>query len=438
MTSSRATTPSSSTPSATTSAAPIPSETTSTAPQTANTSASSAAPPAASPAPGPSTPAVVELSVVLPCLNEAETLATCIRKATRSFATLGVVGEVVVADNGSTDGSQDIARDEGAVVVDVPRRGYGAALMAGIRASRGGYVLMADADDSYALDDLGGFLRELRGGADLVMGNRFRGRIEPGAMPFLHRYVGNPVLSMLGRLFFHIPVGDFHCGIRAFRRDRVLELGLVTSGMEFASEMVVRASLAELRIREVPTVLRPDGRSRAPHLRTWRDGWRHLRFLLAFSPRWLLLYPSLLFQAVGLAGLAWLLVGPRSVGRVVFDVHSMLAFATIFVLGVQGLGLAVIARSYAAHLGLLAQSQRLLRVLMRMSLERGLVLGGLFLLAGAACFVVALTTWGAAGFGPLDVAQSLRLPIVGSVLAVTGSSIITVSFTLSLTQIGDR
>ena len=224
----------------------------------------------------------------------------------------------------------------------------------------------------------------------------------------------------------------------AFRRDRVLELGLVTSGMEFASEMVVRASLAELRIREVPTVLRPDGRSRAPHLRTWRDGWRHLRFLLAFSPRWLLLYPSLLFQAVGLAGLAWLLVGPRSVGRVVFDVHSMLAFATIFVLGVQGVGLAVIARSYAAHLGLLAQSQRLLRVLMRMSLERGLALGGLFLLAGAACFLVALTTWGAAGFGSLDVAQSLRLPIVGSVLAVTGSSIITVSFTLSLTQIGDR
>ena len=263
MTSSRATTPSSSSPSATTSAAP----------------------PTASPAPGPSTSAVVELSVVLPCLDEAETLATCIRKATRSFATLGVVGEVVVADNGSTDGSQDIARDEGAVVVDVPRRGYGAALIAGIRASRGGYVLMADADDSYALDDLGGFLRELRGGADLVMGNRFRGRIEPGAMPFLHRYVGNPVLSMLGRLFFHIPVGDFHCGIRAFRRDRVLELGLVTSGMEFASEMVVRASLAELRIREVPTVLRPDGRSRAPHLRTWRDGWRHLRFLLAFSPR---------------------------------------------------------------------------------------------------------------------------------------------------------
>jgi hypothetical protein len=380
---------------------------------------------------------VVELSVVLPCLDEAETLATCIRKARRSFAALGVAGEVIVADNGSTDGSQDIARAEGAVVVDVPRRGYGAALLGGIRAAAGEYVLMADADDSYALDDLGGFLGELRDGADLVMGNRFLGRIEPGAMPFLHRYVGNPALSMLGRLFFHIPVGDFHCGIRAFRRDRVLELGLVTSGMEFASEMVVRASLARLRIREVPTVLRPDGRSRAPHLRTWRDGWRHQRFLLAFSPRWLLLYPSLAFQGLGLAGVLWLVLGPRSVGRVVFDVHSLLAFATMFVLGVQGLGLAVIARSYASHLGLLRQSQRLVRILVRVSLERGLVLGGLLLLAGAACFLLALTSWGATGFGPLDVAASMRLPILGSVLCVTGFSIVTVSFTLSLTQVGE-
>ena len=380
----------------------------------------------------------VELTVVLPCLDEAETLATCIRKARRSFATLGVEGEVVVADNGSTDGSPDIARAEGARVVDVPRRGYGAALMAGIRAATGTYVLMADADDSYALDDLGGFLRELRDGADVVMGNRFQGRIETGAMPFLHRYVGNPVLSTLGRLFFRVPVGDFHCGLRAFRRDRMLELGLVTSGMEFASEMVVRASLAGLEIREVPTVLRPDGRSRAPHLRTWRDGWRHLRFLLAFSPRWLLLHPAIAFQVIGLTGMAWLLFGPRSVGRVVFDVHNMVAFATMFVLGVQGLGLAVIARSYAAHLGLLAQSQRLDRVLMRVSLERGLVVGGLLLVAGAGCFVAALTSWGAAGFGPLDVVQSLRLPIVGSVLAVTGFAIVNVSFTLSMTRIGDR
>ena len=382
-------------------------------------------------------PQAVELSVVLPCLNEAETLKTCITKARASLRQLGVIGEVVVADNGSTDGSQDIARAAGARVVDVPRRGYGAALMVGIGAAEGQYVLMADADDSYALEDLDGFLRELRAGADLVMGNRFKGGIAPGAMPTLHKYLGNPVLSLLGRLFFHIPVGDFHCGIRAFRRDRMLELGLQTSGMEFASEMVVRASLAHLRIAEVPTTLRPDGRSRAPHLRTWRDGWRHLRFLLAFSPRWLLYYPSMAFQFIGLAGVLWLALGPRKVGGVGFDIHSMLAFATMFVLGVQGLGLAVVARSYAAHLGLLAPSIRIDRILARFSLERGLVLGGLFLVVGAGCFVAALTSWGAVGFGALDAVQSMRLPIIGMVLTVTGFQLITVSFTMSLTRIGE-
>lgn len=385
----------------------------------------------------PAEQVAVELSVVLPCLNEAETLETCVRKAQGSLRRLGVRGEVVVADNGSTDGSQDIARQAGARVVDVPRRGYGAALMAGIEAARGEYVLMADADDSYALEDLGGFLEELRAGADLVMGNRFKGGIEPGAMPFLHKYLGNPVLSLLGRLFFRIPVRDFHCGIRAFRRDRLLELGLRTSGMEFASEMVVRASLQHLRISEVPTTLRPDGRTRSPHLRTWRDGWRHLRFLLAFSPRWLLLYPAVVFQTVGLLGLVWLAVGPQQVGTVGFGVHSMLAFATMFVLGLQGLGLAVVARSYAAHLGLLSPSLRIERLLTRFSLERGLVLGGLLLLLGAGCFVAALSSWGATGFGALDVVQSMRVPIIGMVLTVSGFQLITVSFTLSLTRIGE-
>jgi hypothetical protein len=381
--------------------------------------------------------AEVELSVVLPCLNEAETLETCVRKARGSLESLGVVGEVVVADNGSTDGSQDIARCAGARVVDVERRGYGAALSAGIHAARGRFVLMADADDSYALDDLGGFLTELRGGAELVMGNRFEGGIAPGAMPFLHRYLGNPVLSRLGRLFFHTPVNDFHCGIRAFRRDRMLALGLRTSGMEFASEMVVRAALADLRTAEVPTTLRPDGRSRAPHLRTWRDGWRHLRFLLAFSPRWLLLYPSLVLQVVGFLGLVWLAVGPRKVGGVGFDLHSMLAFATMFVLGLQGAGLAVVARSYAARLGLLSPSARLDRLLARLSLERGLLLGSVLVIAGVAAFVAALTSWGANGFGALDVVATMRVPIIGMVLTVTGFQLITVSFTLSLTQIGE-
>jgi Glycosyl transferase family 2 len=379
----------------------------------------------------------VELSVVLPCLNEAETLATCVRKARESLRRLDVNGEVVVADNGSTDGSREIARANGARVVEVSRRGYGAALMAGITAASGEYVLMADADDSYALDALDGFVAELRGGADLVMGNRFEGGIEAGAMPFLHRYVGNPVLSRLGRLFFRIPVRDFHCGIRAFRRDRVLELGLRTSGMEFASEMVVRASLDGLRIREVPTTLRPDGRSRSPHLRTWRDGWRHLRFLLAFSPRWLLYYPSLVLQVVGLAGLVWLAVGPHVIGRIGFGPQSMLACATMFVLGVQGLGLALVARSYAAHLGLLSPSPRLIRLLSRFSLERGLLLGGLLSLLGVGCFVAAVTSWGEKGFGALNVADTMRVPIIGMVLIVTGFQMIVVSFTLSLTRIGE-
>lgn len=381
-------------------------------------------------------PGAVEMSVVLPCLNEAETLEVCVRKAQASMAELGVVGEVVVADNGSTDGSQDIARAAGARVVDVARRGYGAALMAGFEAARGEYVLMADADDSYALEDLGGFVKELRAGAELVMGNRFKGGIAPGAMPFLHKYLGNPVLSLLGRVFFRIPVGDFHCGMRAFRRDKMLALGLRTSGMEFASEMVVRSSLAHLEIAEVPTTLRPDGRSRAPHLRTWRDGWRHLRFLLAFSPRWLLLYPSIAIQVIGLLGVAWLSMGQHTIGDVGFGVHSMLAFATMFVVGMQGMGLAVVARSYAGHLGLLSPSVKVEKFLARFSLERGLVLGSALLLTGVGCFVVAVSAWGASGFGQLNAVESMRLPIIGTMLCVTGFQLVIVSFTLSLTRIG--
>ncbi len=380
----------------------------------------------------------VELSIVLPCLNEAETLEVCLRKARKSLDDLGVEGEIVVADNGSTDGSQDIARRCGARVVDVPRRGYGAALTAGIEAAEGEYVLMADADDSYALDDLGGFLTELRAGADLVMGNRFKGGIAPGAMPFLHRWLGNPVLSKVGKLFFRIPVGDFHCGMRAFRRDRILELGLRTSGMEFASEMVVRASLAHLRITEVPTTLRPDGRSRAPHLRTWRDGWRHMRFLLAFSPRWLLFYPSLVLQTIGFLGLVLLSFGPAQIGGVGFDVHTMLAAATMFIIGLQGVGLSLIARSYAAQLGLLPPlSGRLAMRLVKTSFERGLLFGGLLLLLGIACFVVAVASWGATGFGELDVVETMRLPILGMVLIVSGFQIVTVGVTLSLNRIGE-
>jgi hypothetical protein len=377
----------------------------------------------------------VELSIVLPCLNEAETLQVCIDKAMRSLQRLQVVGEVIVADNGSTDGSQSIAEAAGARVVNISRRGYGAALRGGIAAARGRYVLMADADDSYALDDLGPFLTDLREGAELVMGNRFLGGIKPGAMPFLHRYLGNPVLSRAGRLFFHIPVGDFHCGMRAFRRDRILDLGMQTDGMEFASEMVVRSALSGVRMTEVATTLSPDGRSRAPHLRTWRDGWRHLRFLLAFSPRWLLIYPALTMLVIGGLGLTWLTFGTVRVGAVSFSVHTMLACATLIILGLQTGGLGMVSRAYATRLQLLPPSPRLEQWVERVTLERGLLLGATSVLLGIVAFAVALANWGAQGFGVLDPVETMRWPILGMVLIVGGAQVAVVAFAISLTEI---
>jgi hypothetical protein len=378
-----------------------------------------------------------ELSVVLPCLDEAKTVGICVEKAFRSMAEIGVDGEVIVADNGSQDGSPEIAGLAGARVIDVPVRGYGAALIQGIESAHGRYVVMADADDSYDLGDLGPFVEALREGSDLVMGNRFRGGVAPGAMPPLNRYLGNPVLSFLGRLFFRVPVGDFHCGIRAFRRDRILELNLQTSGMEFASEMVVRAATSGLKITEVPTTLRPAGRDRPPHLRPWSDGWRHLRFLLALSPRWLLLYPSVLLTGSGLLVLAVLATGTRTIGSVGFGVHTMLAAATAVVVGVQTGGLAVIARAYGTVLGLLPRQATLEATLQRVTLNRGVFTGVVMAVLGVACFVVALAQWESTGFGELDAAASMRLPILGLGLIVTGVQVVLVSFVLSLTRIGE-
>ena len=378
-----------------------------------------------------------EVSVVLPCLDEAKTVGICVEKAYRSMAEIGVNGEVIVADNGSRDRSPEIARMAGACVIDVPVRGYGVALRHGIEAAHGKYIVMADADDSYSLEDLGPFVEALRDGSDLVMGNRFRGGVAPGAMPPLNRYLGNPVLSFLGRLFFRVPVGDFHCGMRGFRRDSILNLNLRTSGMEFASEMVVRAANSGLRITEVPTTLRPAGRDRPPHLRPWSDGWRHLRFLLALSPRWLLLYPSVLLIVSGLLVLALLATGTRTIGSVGFGVHTMLAAATAVVVGIQTLGLAVIALAYGATLGLMPRQATLEAVLERFSLNRGVVTGIAMALLGAVCFVVALAQWESTGFGELDAATFMRLPILGLVLIVTGIQVVLVSFVLSLTRIGE-
>jgi glycosyltransferase involved in cell wall biosynthesis len=335
----------------------------------------------------------VELTILLPCLNEAETIAICVQKAASFLLLHNVDGEVLVADNGSTDGSPALAEAAGARVIQVPERGYGTALMAGIKAARGRFVIMGDADDSYDLTALMPFLSQLRAGADLVMGNRFHGGIAPGAMPPLHRYIGNPVLSFIGRLFFRSKIGDFHCGLRGFNRSRILKVGLQATGMEFASEMVVRATLAGYRIDEVPTTLSPDGRSRRPHLRSWRDGWRHLRFLLLFSPRWLFLYPGLAMMLVGAAGGIAILPGPIPFAGVRLNLATLAAACALVVIGMQAVLFAIFTAVYATNEGFLPPSNKVARFLRSWTLERGLVAGAVLGLAGLGGAASALFVW---------------------------------------------
>jgi glycosyltransferase involved in cell wall biosynthesis len=374
----------------------------------------------------------LELSVVMPCLNEAATVGVCVKKAVDALEQHGIRGEVIVADNGSTDGSQQVATDFGARVVHVEQRGYGSALQAGIAAARGQFVLMGDADDTYDFSQLGEFLAKLRQGYDLVMGNRFRGAILPGAMPPLHRYLGNPVLTGLGRLFFKSPVGDFHCGLRGFRKEAIDRLGLRTLGMEFASEMVVKAAAFGLRVTEIPTTLSPDRRGRAPHLRTWRDGWRHLRFLLLYSPRWLFLYPGIALMALGLAVSAWLLPGPRRVGAIVFDVHTLLFGAMAILIGFQSILFATFTKIFAISEGLLPEDSRLSRVFRYVTLEVGLAVGVLLILGGAGAWVLGLESWRQRNFGPLDLERTLRIVIPGVVLFTLGFQSVLSSFFLSV------
>jgi len=363
----------------------------------------------------------IELTILMPCLNEAETLATCIRKARRFLDEAKVEGEVVVADNGSTDGSREIALAEGARLVPVATRGYGAALLGGIEAARGTHVIMGDADDSYDFAQVMPFLEQLRAGADLVMGNRFKGGIDPGAMPFSHRYLGNPVLSWLGRLFFKIPVGDFHSGLRGFRRDRIRALGLSTLGMEFASEMVVRSALAGYRISEVPTRLARDGRSRPPHLRTWRDGWRHLRFLLIYSPRWLFLYPGLVLVAIGLIGIVALFPGEFYIGRAGLGIHTFVAACMSLLIGILSITFAAVARRYATLRGLLPPSTRYSDALRALTPERLLVLGLVIFAISLAGLGWSFAQWVGVDFGELHDQRILRvltLSLTGVVVAI--------------------
>ena len=372
-----------------------------------------------------------ELSIVMPCLNEAETLATCIGKARRFLDGHGVAGEIIVADNGSTDGSQEIARRLGARVVDVPERGYGSALHGGITAARGRYAILGDSDDSYDFSDLGAFLERLRAGDALVMGNRFAGRILPGAMPPLHRYLGNPVLSALGRIFFRSPVGDFHCGLRAVNRKAYDEIAPTTSGMEYASEMVIKATLAGLPISEVPIVLHPDGRSRPPHLRSWRDGWRHLRFMLLFSPRWLFLIPGSLLFGLGFLASVWLATGMRRVGPAYLDIHTLLIAGLACLLGYQLIVFALFTKVFAISEGFQPMPGYLDRLFRHVSLETGILLGLVLTLAGLGALLAALLRWRAAGFGELDPRETMRQVIPGSILLVLGIQTVFSSFFLS-------
>jgi len=378
---------------------------------------------------------LLELTILMPCLNEAETVATCVRKARGFLERTRIEGEVLVADNGSSDGSPELALDAGARVVRIAQKGYGSALIGGMNAARGRFVIMADADDSYDFSQLDGFVEGLRAGNTMVIGHRFRGGIRPGAMPSLHRYLGNPLLSFAGRLFFSSGIGDFHCGLRGVDRGAAMQLGLRAPGMEFASEMIVKATLAGWRIAEVPTVLSPDGRSRAPHLRTWRDGWRHLRFLLMMSPRWLMLYPGTCLIGIGVAAELAILHGPVVVDGVGFDIHTMLYAAGATILGVQLMLFSLLARTVGVLKNLLPMSQPLARFLRIFTLERGILLGLMLCLAGFGLAVYSVESWAHARLAALDPATMMRVAIPSVTLMLAGAEIIFASFLLGFIDV---
>jgi len=384
------------------------------------------------------TTADVELSIIMPCLNESETLETCIRKARGFLDRSGISGEIVIGDNGSIDGSPEIARRLGARVVDVKLRGYGAALYYASLAARGRYIIMADSDDSYDFTNLQPFVDKLRDGYALVMGNRFAGGIKAGAMPWKNRYIGNPILTAIGRVFFHCPARDFHCGLRGFSSDAFRRMDLRTTGMEFASEMVIKATLAGMRVVEVPTTLSPDGRSRPPHLRPWRDGWRHLRFMLLYSPRWLFLFPGAAMILAGLTVGAMLMPGPLKVGSVTFDVHTMIYAAVAILVGFEAISVGVFTKIFAIGEGLLPPDPRLSRFFKFITLEVGLTVGAILLLLGVGGSLGAVWWWQQRGFGPLDKERMLRAVIPSALALALGFQIILASFFLSILGLRTR
>jgi len=380
----------------------------------------------------------VELTILMPCLNEAQTIGRCIEKAKRFAVRCSVVTEILVADNGSTDGSQQIAVDLGARVIAVPRRGYGNALRSGIAAARGRFIIMGDGDDSYDFSRLDGFIERLREGADLVMGDRFKGGIAKDAMPLHHRLLGNPVLSFIGRLLYSTPVRDFHCGLRGFSRQAIQGLDLVCEGMEFASEMVVKAALHGLKIKEVPTTLAKDGRDRPPHLRSFRDGWRHLSFLLVHCPRWLFLYPALTLFAVGVALQAMIFTGPLKVGAASLDIHSMLVAALMSVISLQLCLFWVLAQYVAWVGGVLPTIPPAARFLGEQRLEAGLLIGSALVVLGVALGIYETWQWTSAGFGGLDPAITMRALIPSTTAVLAGAQLFMASFFLQIIRMSER
>jgi glycosyltransferase involved in cell wall biosynthesis len=372
----------------------------------------------------------IELTILMPCLNEARTVGKCIEKAKKFLQTAEVTAEILIADNGSTDGSQSIARDMGARVVNISQRGYGSALRGGIEAAQGKYIIMGDADDSYDFLDLMPFLSKLRDGYDLVMGNRFLGGIKQGAMPPLHQYIGNPILSGVGQLFFNTPIKDFHCGLRGTTKEAAKRMDLQTTGMEFASEMVIKSALLEMRVCEIPIVLYPDGRDRPPHLRSWRDGWRHLRFMLIYSPRWLFFYPGVFLVIFGLVLSLWAFLSPITINDVTFDIHSLAYFNAMVVIGFTMILFAIQSRYYAFQSGLIPQSPGFGFLYKFFSLERGLLFGVLLVLIGVFLAIWAFRSWAQAQFGDINPRSTMRIVLPSISIIIMGTQVMFSSFFL--------
>ncbi len=380
----------------------------------------------------------LELSVVMPCLDEEKTVGICVQKARACMKAGGIKGEIIVADNGSKDRSREIARQAGARVVDVKEKGYGAAIRGGLCEAQGKYVVMGDADDSYDFEGLVPFVEKLRNGCDLVMGNRFQGGIAKGAMPLLHKYLGNPVLSFVGRVFFRIRIGDFHCGLRGFNRERINALELTASGMEFASEMVIKAAMRKYLISEVPTTLKPDGRDREPHLRSWRDGWRHLRLMLMLSPRWLFLYPGILMLVPSLYVLLGMLLGEVQIRGVLLGINSMLYAGIGVVISQLFIGMAFVSRKVGEKMGVFERQWMLDRLSKYMSLEKGLILGGSLFLIGLVLSIIITGEWVVDGFEERNPDVIMRTIIPASILMMGGVITMVFSFMLDIVSFYDE